>query len=106
MGSGIKEQHPIERIVVWNRTDGGPAIAERLKGASIKLLDAQRQVVWEGQITDTSTPMWRGPWMARAPSHSAAAWADYSQDGFPAANLVTPPIAGAKRLGRGWRVGT
>ncbi|HXG60324.1 MAG TPA: DUF1553 domain-containing protein, partial [Planctomycetota bacterium] len=36
---------PIERVVVWNRTDGGPGILERLKGFRIALLDAERRPV-------------------------------------------------------------
>lgn len=38
---------PISRIVVWNRTDGGQPIRERLNGLQLQLLDPQRNVVWQ-----------------------------------------------------------
>ncbi len=37
---------PIESIVVWNRTDGGVRLRDRLKGFTLLVLDAQRKVVF------------------------------------------------------------
>ncbi len=37
----------VDAIAVWNRTDGGKGISQRLGGFRIKLLDEQREVVWE-----------------------------------------------------------
>ncbi len=41
----------VGKIDIWNRTDGG--VGDRLNAARVQLLDAERQVVWEGTI---STP--------------------------------------------------
>lgn len=38
-------QTPVDRIVLWNRTDGGTA--SRIEGYTIQLLDTERRVVWE-----------------------------------------------------------
>lgn len=87
---------PIERIVVWNRTDG--STESRLAGAKIIVLSEDRKPIWETTISDpkashsfdisTSISL---PWLAAA--------ADFSQDGFPASNAID---ADAKT---GWAVG-
>ncbi len=38
-------EHPIEQIVVYNRTDGN--LGQRLRGFTLKVLDAERRVVFE-----------------------------------------------------------
>jgi len=93
---------PIDRVVVWNRTDGGAPIMSRLEGAVVKVLDEQRQVVWEGRVHDVSKP--DSAWSidgTRAISF-AAAFADFEQEGFDAAHLVAKPID----LQKGWAVGS
>ncbi|HZN60550.1 MAG TPA: DUF1553 domain-containing protein [Planctomycetota bacterium] len=41
----LKSSHPIERVVVWNRTDSN--LQSRLEGFRISVLDEQRAVVWK-----------------------------------------------------------
>ena len=46
----------IERISVWNRTDGGDAIGSRLAGYKVAILDAERKVVWQQSPADFPKP--------------------------------------------------
>jgi hypothetical protein len=52
---------PVERVVVWNRTDGGAAIAGRIKGARVRLLDGGRKAVTEKVLDPIPDPSseWR-----------------------------------------------
>lgn len=97
----LKGQLPIERIVVWNRTDGGAGIMDRLKGAVVKVLDENRAVLWEGAIADTSTGDISWSLDGSQTISFAAAFADFNQDGFAAANLVAKKIDNNK----GWAIG-
>lgn len=38
---------PIDSLTLWNRTDGGEPIQQRLAGFQISLLDEQREAVWQ-----------------------------------------------------------
>jgi hypothetical protein len=84
----LKEELAVEKVLVWNRTDGGAAIGRRLDGFRVVLLDAKRQTVWK------STPQ-------TAPEKSAevkiggpltlgfgAALADHEQPGFTADSVL------------------
>jgi hypothetical protein len=90
----------IDRIAVWNRTDGGPAISERLKGALVKVLGDDRKVLWEKAIEDASKPDVAWSIDGSRPITFAAAFADFQQDDFVAANLVSKKIDPSK----GWAV--
>jgi len=92
----LGKSQSIDRIAIWNRTDGN--IQDRLKGALVELLDADRKVVW----TETLNP---------APEVSAAfeldgsqsiqfsaAHADFSQSGLHASNLIK------KEKSNGWGI--
>jgi mono/diheme cytochrome c family protein len=91
----------VERVVVWNRTDGGAAIASRLQGAIVQLLDEQRQIVWQGTLDDPTRPEVTFVLDGSRPLNFAAAVADFNQDGFPATSLLAKPID----LQKGWAVG-
>ena len=97
----LKGTFPIERIAVWNRTDGGAGIMERLKGAVVKVLDDKKQVVWESTIADTSKPDVAWSLDGSQTIQFATAFADFNQDGFAAANLVAKKLD----LNKGWAVG-
>lgn len=91
---------PIDKIVVWNRTDGGKPIMDRLKGYRVKLLDEKRVVVFEN--TPSGDP---GKTKAFAMSGAVtlefgAAFADYEQSGFPASSVIAPKLDKAK----GWAI--
>ncbi|MCM2372251.1 DUF1553 domain-containing protein [Aporhodopirellula aestuarii] len=47
---------PIESVAIWNRTDGGKAIAGRLAGLQISLLDENRKTVWTHTPEQTPAP--------------------------------------------------
>lgn len=97
----LNQSVPIERIVVWNRTDGGAGIMDRLKGAIVKVLDQDRKLVWEGRMNDTSNPDFGFNVDGSRLLAFGAAFADFNQDGFNAANLLATPID----LQKGWAVG-
>lgn len=48
--------HPVESLVVWNRTDGGDTLLQRLAGFQISLLDDQRQVLWQQSPSEVPSP--------------------------------------------------
>jgi len=90
---------PVDRIVVWNRTDGGTAI--RLERFSVLALDGKRTPVWKQQTVpapkDKVEFALGGP---RALTFASAS-ADYEQSGFPASSLLKPAEEGTT----GWAVG-
>jgi len=90
----------IDKIAVWNRTDGGAPVLERLKGALVKILAEDRKVVWERTIDDTSKPDVAWSIDGSRPITFAAAFADFQQEDFVAANLVSKKIDSTK----GWGV--
>jgi hypothetical protein len=85
----LGEAAPLERIVLWNRTDGGTG--SRLVGARVLLLDDARQPVWQAAIDTPPAPS-----LALSPSSArelpfAIAFADRSQPGFDAAAVLRRP---------------
>ncbi|MEY4567778.1 MAG: hypothetical protein RLY14_2748, partial [Planctomycetota bacterium] len=90
----------IDKIAVWNRTDGGAAISERLKGALVRVLGEDKKVIWEKTIEDTSKPDVAWNIDGTRPITFVAAFADFQQDDFVAANLVSKKIDPNK----GWAV--
>ena len=46
----LGEEHPIDRIVIWNRTDNG--LQNRLAPAQVKVLDAARNTVWQMTVDE------------------------------------------------------
>jgi mono/diheme cytochrome c family protein len=47
---------PVERVVIWNRTDGGEAIQSRLQGYRIRLLDEAGKVIEERKDAPVPSP--------------------------------------------------
>ena len=84
----LGSDQPIERIVVWNRTDGGTA--SRLAGYRLQLLDDKRQVVWQVEPPAIPSPSSEfSPSGVVAVTLSQAA-ADYSQPEFAADAAIKP----------------
>ncbi|MCB1228824.1 MAG: DUF1553 domain-containing protein [Verrucomicrobiae bacterium] len=86
---------PIDRIVLWNRTDGGTA--SRIEGYTIQLLDGARRLVWEE--TGQRAPEKNAEWALSGERqlHFATATADFSTDKYPvsaAAGAVSRNLAG------------
>ncbi|MFT5288131.1 MAG: hypothetical protein ACI8QS_001901 [Planctomycetota bacterium] len=46
----LGSMQPLDRILVWNRTDG--SVGARLLGAVVQVLDEDRQVLWETEMTE------------------------------------------------------
>jgi hypothetical protein len=84
----LGEEKPIDRVVLWNRTDGAPAIQQRLKGYRVSLLNGNRDVVWEEEPMGVPSP--RAEFNTGGPSRLplAVAFADHEQKGFPAAAVL------------------
>jgi hypothetical protein len=97
----LAEPARIDRIVVWNRTDGGDPIQQRLKGYRLKLLDAARAVIWEEEPAGVPAPSAERRVGGPRPVSIGAASADHEQEGFGAAHLVK----NAKPKELGWAVG-
>jgi hypothetical protein len=90
----------IDKVVVWNRTDGGPTIRDRIRGMRLSLLDQDRQQVWE-----TTSPEFPQPSQTYWPSQKvdirfADAAADFHQAGFSPTSL----LADRPGLSAGWAV--
>ena len=95
----LKTAQPIDRVVVFNRTDGDTGA--RLNGFRLAVLDEQRQPIWETTVAEA-------PKTSREFSVSnlreiplAAAFADYAQAGFDAANVLDAQDSAKK----GWAIG-
>jgi hypothetical protein len=95
----LKFEQPIDRIVVWNRTDNG--LQSRLGGVRIVVLDEEHRPIWTEAVAgvpDPSTALAVGG--AREVTF-AAAYADYSQPSFEAAHVLD----NKDPANRGWAVG-
>ena len=91
---------PIDRIALWNRTDGGAAIADRIKGYQVSLLDGERNEIWTqlpGTVPQPSTEFSLSG--QRAVGISVAS-ADFEQSGFDAASVLTTKVDPNK----GWAI--
>ena len=84
----LGKAEPIDEILIWNRTDGAPAIGRRLAGFQLKLLSADRAVLWESAPAQTPSPsLSLLPGEARSLKFSDAV-ADYAQKGFAAESVI------------------
>ena len=91
---------PIDKIVVWNRTDGGKSIMDRLKGYRVKLLDEKRSVVFENSPKGDPGKMNEFAMSGAVTLDFGAAFADYEQSGFPASSVIAAKLDKAK----GWAI--
>ena len=90
----------IERVAVWNRTDGGQSIIDRLKGYKLQLLDADRKVVWEQSPSKVPSPSAEFAFKGGQTIHFVSALADHQQKGFPAESV----LAGKIDKKKGWAI--
>jgi hypothetical protein len=95
----LPEAVAVDRIVIWNRTDGG--LEERLAGARVELIDEAGAVVWSAELAEVPRPSLVVSPSGRRPIRFARAVADYSQDRFAAEAVLrkSPSQEG------GWAVG-
>jgi hypothetical protein len=82
---------PIERIAVWNRTDGGAVIGSRLAGFKLIVLDEMRQVVWQTAPSDVPAPSSEFSPSGTVALELTAASADDSAPGADVVSLVKTP---------------
>jgi hypothetical protein len=86
----------VEKIEVWNRTDG--LVSDRLAGAKVSILSEDRKTLWES-IIETPKASQAMEIKRTLTIPLLAANADYAQEGYPAANAID------KDGKSGWAVG-
>jgi hypothetical protein len=85
----LARARPIERIVVWNRTDGG--LGTRLANFRVSVLDDARKVVWQQDVAEPPSPSRELSPSGRQEIRLSQAQADFAQDGFSAAAALKQP---------------
>ncbi len=99
----LQSVRAIDRIVLWNRTD--PGVESRLSNFRVAVLDEQRQSIWEQTVVEHPHPSREFALSGTRGIAWKAAFADYEQPSFPAADvIIDPSAAGAKKVA-GWAVG-
>ncbi len=88
--------HNIDRVVVWNRTDG--ETADRLAGYRVSILDGSRRTIWKQEPRETPKPSAEFTTSGARPVIFVAASADFAQDKFPASALLNSKLD----PGKGW----
>lgn len=94
----LKTAKAVERVVVWNRTDGN--VGKRLDGFRVLLLDDKRQTLWKSE--NNAAPDKEKTFAIGGPVEVSftTALADYEQSGFTAASLLKPK----DKQNQGWAV--
>ena len=95
----LASARPVDKIVLWNRSDQGLDI--RLAGTRVQLLDDARKVVWQAELPEAPSPKRELPTDDRKPVAIATASADFSQDKFAVADALASKVD----AGKGWAVG-
>lgn len=95
----LKEAKAIDKVVIWNRTDGGAGA--QLTNFKVKLLDDKRTPVWEEAVAAAPNPSQEWRLNGSKVVKFTSAVADYSQPEFDAAFVLANPQPKQK----GWAVG-
>ncbi len=95
----LKADLPLDRIVVWNRTDNG--LGPRLAEAQVIVLDGARQPVWRQTLSTPPDPSVELSLSAAQAVDFGSAVSDYSQPEFAAADVLVDKSVPTK----GWAVG-
>ncbi len=96
----LKSDHPVSRIVVWNRSEA----ADRLAGFRIIALDAQRRPVWEKSDNPAAAEIPFGLNGSRGITFGAAS-ADFVQADFDANRVLANSTASPRGSQVGWAIG-
>lgn len=99
-------EKPVDEIKVWNRTDGGKGISDRLKGYVVTLLDADRKPVSELKPEGFPEPSEALSLSSGRNLVIRAASASFEQPGFPASTAIAAKLDPAKGWGIGGKEGT
>lgn len=94
----------VDRVVVWNRTDGGTANSKRLDGFQLELLDADRNLIWK--TTAQSAPDSKAEYSVdhRIALSISDARSNHAQKGFPASAAIPSSVGGQSPSETGWAV--
>jgi hypothetical protein len=95
----LKTEQPLDRVVVWNRTDNG--LEGRLAGFRLIVLNERREPVWSREGIEAPKPSSDLSLSGRQAVELAAAVADYSQPKFDPADVLSNKDPKQK----GWAVG-
>ncbi len=82
----LKTSQPVDRIVLWNRTDGESAA--RLSGFKLALLDDKREPVWQQEVKDAPNPSSEFAGSGPRAITFATAYADHAQEKFAATSIL------------------
>ena len=82
----LKSAQPVDRVVLWNRTDGDSAA--RLSGFRLALLDEKREPVWQQEVKDAPHPNSEFSVSSARAISFAAAYSDHAQEKFEAASIL------------------
>lgn len=100
----LKSAQPLDRIVVWNRTDNN--LEGRLAGFRLLVLNEKREAVWVQEGNEAPKPKAELALAGPQPIDIVAAVADYSQPSFDPADVIKRPAGDDKELKqKGWAVG-
>jgi hypothetical protein len=95
----LKTEQPVNRIVLWNRTDGA---SERLAGYRIVLLNEKREKIWEqAAVAKAPAPSAEFRPDGERPIRFVAVVADHAEKDFGAENVID----NKDPKNRGWSVG-
>ena len=78
----------IDFVKIWNRTDGGENITNRLANYQLFLLDQNRSIVWKEENQQAPQPNTIHYPDGEKMLHFSLALADYEQEGFPAKSVL------------------
>lgn len=95
----LKAAKPVDRVVVWNRTDGN--VGKRLDGFRVVLLDDKRQTVWKSESTPAPEKDKAFAISGPVAVGFTTALADYEQNTFGAASILKTK----DKTNKGWAVG-
>ena len=95
----LKADQKIDRIAVWNRTDGG--VGDRLANFKVVILNEKREPIWQQDVAMPPSPSSEFSVTGQRAIAFETAVADYTQAGFDSANVLKFKDPKAK----GWAVG-
>lgn len=95
----LQSLQAIDRIAIWNRTDNN--VGARLANFKVLILNEKRETVWEQAVAEPPSPSRELALSGIREIKFAAAFADFTQTGFEAAQVIDNKDLPNK----GWAVG-
>ena len=95
----LKSSQAIDRIQLWNRTDGN--LQARLSNFVVQVFDDKHEVVWEQKVAEPPNPSAEYSLSSARGIPFGSAFADYSQAEFSAVDVLNNTDTKTK----GWAVG-